>query len=94
MKMNNEAIAREFAEDFPGGLSLKQSKEVVAKFFDLIATNLAEGHEINIAGFGKFKVSDKPERQARNPRTGEMVTVPAKKALKFTPAKALKDSVI
>ena len=39
-------------------------------------------------GFGTFKIVDRAERKARNPRTGEEVTVPAKKTLVFKPSKA------
>ena len=92
MKMNNESIAREFAAD--SGMSVKSAKDAVAFFFETIAANLEEGHEVNIAGFGKFTVKDRPERQVRNPKTGEMMTAAAKKTFKFTPAKALKDRVI
>ncbi len=42
---------------------------------------------------GKFKVNDKPEMERRNPRTGEMFTSPAKKVVKITPAKVLRDAV-
>lgn len=92
MKLNNETLAREFSA--ASDLTMKTAKEGVAFLFETIAANLEEGHEINIAGFGKFTCKDKPERQARNPRTGEMLTIPAKRVLKFTPAKALKERVL
>jgi hypothetical protein len=44
-----------------------------------------------LAGFGRFKVADRPERQGRNPATGEPITIAASKKLSFTPAKALRD---
>lgn len=92
MKLNNEALARELAAD--SQMPLNRAREAVSFFFENIAANLSEGHEISIAGFGKFTCKDKPERQARNPRTGEMLTIPAKRVLKFTPAKALKERVL
>lgn len=42
---------------------------------------------------GKFKVNEKSEMQRRNPRTGEMFTSLAKKIVKITPAKVLRDAV-
>jgi DNA-binding protein HU-beta len=44
-------------------------------------------------GFGSFKVVDRPEREARNPRTGEKIEVPASKVPKFVPGKGLKDAL-
>lgn len=54
---------------------------------------LKRGEEVSIAGLGIFKVKDRAARTARNPRTGEMVNVPATRVPKFSPAKALKDAV-
>lgn len=50
--------------------------------------------KLNLSGFGVFKVVDRPARMARNPRTGEQVQVKASKKAKFTPAKALKETVL
>lgn len=94
MKLNNKAIAVEFQEDFPVSISQKDAIEAVGSLFELIAQNLEEGHEINIAGFGKFKVTERAARTGRNPATGETIDIPAKKAFKFTPAKALKDRLV
>jgi hypothetical protein len=47
---------------------------------------LQAGERIEIRGFGTFKVKDKAARQARNPRTGETVPVPAKKVAAFKPS--------
>lgn len=48
---------------------------------------------VRVDAFGTFKVQEKPETVARNPRTGEEVKVPARKTVKFSPAAALKDKV-
>lgn len=44
-------------------------------------------------GLGTFTVEDKPAHAARNPRTGETINVPAKKAPKFKISASLKDAV-
>lgn len=97
MKMTVDQMARELSADLGNELdhrvSNKAAKAVLTKVFEYIGQSLADGHEVNIPGFGKFRVNDKPEREVRNPKTGEMMTVPAKRALKFTPSKNLKDSV-
>jgi len=56
-------------------------------------TAAASGEEVALAGFGRFKVADRPERQGRNPATGEPITIAASKKLSFTPAKALRDAL-
>ena len=63
------------------------------QLYETIPLNGSEGNEVAIAGLGMFKVRDRAARTARNPRTGEMVKVPATRVPKFTAAKALKDAV-
>jgi DNA-binding protein HU-beta len=60
---------------------------------DFVTSNLRNGEEVSIAGLGIFVSKPRAARVARNPRTGEMVNVPASRAPKFRPAKALKDAV-
>jgi nucleoid DNA-binding protein len=54
---------------------------------------LVAGEEISIPGFGKFSVVTRKARTGLNPQTKKKIKIPAKKAPKFTSAKALKDSV-
>lgn len=69
------------------------AERIVDKVFDSIIDELKSGGEVSVAGFGIFSVKQRAARKARNPKTGETVNVPAKKALKFRPAKALKEAV-
>ena len=71
----------------------KQAEEVVEMIFGAITKELANGGEVSVSGFGIFAAKQRAARQARNPRTGEMVNVPATKVPKFRAAKALKDAV-
>jgi DNA-binding protein HU-beta len=75
------------------GTSEAQAKAAIAAVFDQIASAAAKGEEVSIAGFGKFSVKDRPERQGRNPSTGEAMTIAASKKVSFTPAKGLKDKL-
>lgn len=59
----------------------------------MVSEHLVKGDEVAIAGFGTFATSQRAAREARNPRTGESVQVPAMKVPKFKPGKALKDAV-
>ncbi len=69
------------------------AEEIVDLVFDSITNNLKKGEEVSIAGFGIFTVKQRAARQARNPRTGEMVNVAAMKVPKFRAGKALKETV-
>ena len=70
-----------------------QAEQVVDKVFDSIVASLKKGEEVSVAGLGIFSVKQRAARDARNPRTGETVKVPAMKVPKFRAAKALKDAV-
>ena len=69
------------------------AEEIVDMVFDSITNSLKKGEEVSIAGFGIFNVKQRAARQARNPRTGEMVNVAAMKVPKFRAGKALKETV-
>ena len=59
----------------------------------VVATEVAAGGAVTLPGLGKVVCRARSERQVRNPATGETVTKPADKQVKFSIAKALKDSV-
>jgi len=76
------------------GLStLAQAEAAYEKLFAIIKANLKKGDDVAITGFGSFKVVKRKARKGRNPRTGKEIKIPAKKAVKFTPGKALKESI-
>ena len=58
-----------------------------------ISDALARGESVSIAGFGTFSVKSRPERQGRNPRTGEAITIGASNAPSFKAGKGLRDAV-
>ena len=58
-----------------------------------IIETIKTGDKVNITGLGIFKIKDKKARLARNPKTGESVQVPAKRAPKFLPSKHFKEAV-
>ena len=70
-----------------------EAKKLVAAVFDQVANAAAKGDEVSIPGFGKFAVKSRPERQGRNPSTGEAITIAASKNVSFTAAKGLKDKL-
>jgi DNA-binding protein HU-beta len=54
---------------------------------------LQDGQGAEVVGLGTIKVVQRAARNGRNPRTGEPVKIPAKRAAKFVPGKALKDAL-
>ena len=59
----------------------------------VIKTELAQGGKVLFIGFGTFEVHDRAEHNARNPRTGEPIKIPAHKIPHFKPGKSLKAAV-
>ena len=74
-------------------VSKKHAEEVLDFVFDSITDCLKKGEEVSIAGFGVFAAKQRKARDARNPRTGETVKVPAMKVPKFRAGKGLKEAV-
>jgi len=72
------------------GLTKKDVADTVDGFLEAVSRALANGHHIEIRGFGTFKVRERRARRARNPRSGEEVMVPAKLVPVFKPSKELK----
>ncbi|MGJ3261979.1 MAG: HU family DNA-binding protein [Salinarimonas sp.] len=75
------------------GLSKAQAGEALDAALESIQETLKKGEEVKIVGFGSFTVADRPAGEARNPRTGEKVQVPASKTPKFKAGAGLKDAV-
>lgn len=63
----------------------------VDSVLDLIAEALRSNERVDLRGFGSFVVKDRKERQGRNPRTGETITIAAKRDARFKPGKELTD---
>lgn len=70
-----------------------QAEQAVEAMLNGIIGSLKKGEEVSIAGLGIFSVKQRAAREARNPRTGEAIQVPAMNVPKFRAAKALKDAV-
>jgi nucleoid DNA-binding protein len=76
-----------------GEITKKLASDTIDLVFSSISDVLVAGEEISIPGFGKFSVVTRKARTGLNPQTKKKIKIPAKKAPKFTSAKALKDSV-
>ena len=62
-------------------------------FLESVKEVLASDGKLALTGFGTFAVESRKARKGRNPRTGEEITIPAAKVIKFRPGKTLKDAV-
>jgi DNA-binding protein HU-beta len=75
------------------GLTKADAGKAVEALVGTITEALTQGDEVRISGFGTFGVSERGERQGRNPQTGEAITIGASKSAKFTAGKAVKEAL-
>jgi integration host factor subunit alpha len=75
------------------GLNKRESKDLVETFFDQIREALANGENVKLSGFGNFQVRDKPARPGRNPKTGEVIPISARRVVTFHASQKLKLAV-
>ncbi len=71
----------------------KNAEKAVNAVLAAVTDALVAGDKVQLIGFGTFEVRARAEKQARNPRTGEVITAPATKVPAFKAGKALKDAV-
>lgn len=89
--MNKTELTAAVAEKT--GLSKNAAAAALQAVTDVITEELKAGGKVQIVGFGTFEVTERAEREGRNPQTGESMTISASKAPKFKAGKALKDAV-
>ena len=75
------------------GIKRNDVEHVLKTAADVVTATLAEGEAVPLPGLGKLHVKAKAAREGRNPKTGEPVSIPARKAPAFSAAKALKDAI-
>lgn len=68
-------------------------KKVVQRTFDYIVDALSKGDRVELRNFGIFKTKERRSRTGRNPRTGEVVPVPARKVAIFKPGLEMKKKI-
>lgn len=85
--MNKTELVKAIAEK--SELSQAAAKVALDATLESIQEAMQNGDTVQLLGFGTFSVSERAARQAKNPRTGEMVEVPAKKVAKFKASSSL-----
>jgi DNA-binding protein HU-beta len=89
--MTKSELVRVLAEDFE--LPRRQVNDLVEGLLEKITEVLKSGDKVALTPFGQFRIRDRAARIARNPQTGEPVNVPAKRVLRFTAGRTLKEAV-
>ncbi|MEQ9568904.1 MAG: HU family DNA-binding protein [Longimicrobiales bacterium] len=85
--MTKADLVEQVAEAIGPGITKKDCALVVDGFLNAVKLAMVNGENIEIRGFGTFKVRRRKSRMARNPRTGEPVKVPARAVPVFKPSK-------
>jgi len=75
------------------GLNKREAKELVEMFFEEIRNALEKGEGVKLSGFGNFVLRDKKQRPGRNPKSGELIPVSARRVVTFRPGQKLKQRV-
>lgn len=74
--------------------SRRVAKDVYEGFAGMIQAALKKGYKVPLPGIGKIQVRQSKARTGRNPATGETIHISAKKRVRLTPSKALKQAVL
>ena len=89
--MNKTELINAIAEK--AGLTKVQAKAALDATINTVSEQLAKGDKVALIGFGTFAVSEKTPRKGINPRTKEVIEIPARKAVKFKAGAELNDIV-
>ena len=74
-------------------LPKNEAKKVVENFFEEVRISLESGHDVKLSGFGIFELRNKASRPGRNPKTGDVVAVSARRVVTFKPGQKLRARV-
>lgn len=72
------------------GMSVAEAERHLARMLEVIGAALGEGEAVKLTGFGTFEVRTRAPRQGRNPKTGRLYPVGARRVVVFTPSLKLK----
>ncbi|WP_433426221.1 HU family DNA-binding protein (plasmid) [Microtetraspora malaysiensis] len=90
--MNKKELAEEWGKR-TNAESKAAATRAVDAFINIIRDTLAKDEEVRLGGLGVLTVVDKAAREARNPNNNATIHVPAKKVVKFRPAKDLTEAI-
>lgn len=93
MSAVTKAEVAEHLSEKLGLMNKREAKDFVDMFFEKIRSSLEDGEQVKLSGFGNFDLRDKNPRPGRNPKTGEEVTVTARRVVTFKAGQKLKAKV-
>ncbi|MCR4287559.1 MAG: integration host factor subunit beta [Deltaproteobacteria bacterium] len=76
-----------------GNFSRKDVEVVIDTLFNSMTESLSKGQKVEIRGFGSFKIKKREPRQGRNPKTGENISIQAKKVPFFKAGKEIRERI-
>jgi DNA-binding protein HU-beta len=89
--MNKADLVNSISEQT--GLTKTKSNQVVDALTSVITETLSKGEKVTLVGFGTFTTNDRNARKGRNPKTGEVIEIPAKRVAKFKAGSELTKNV-
>lgn len=89
--MNKGDLVKQMASD--ANITKTQAQSALNSFTEAVAGTLKKGDKVTLVGFGTFSISDRSARKGRNPQTGKVISIPAKKVAKFRPGSELSKKV-
>ncbi|KYH30656.1 HU family DNA-binding protein [Neomoorella mulderi] len=89
--MTKETLVKAVAAK--AGTTQKEAARALDAFCEAVRDALAAGEEVKITGFGSFSVKERSARKGRDPRTGEELEIPARRAVVFRPGSELAAAV-
>ena len=89
--MNKKELVESMAE--AADISKASAEKSLNGMLMTISEALSKGDKVTLVGFGTFSTVKRTERQAKNPRTGAMIKIPAKTVAKFKPGSKMTDAV-
>lgn len=88
--MNKQELISYIAQQ--ADLTRDNAKGALDALIEGIKSSLSNGQDVRLVGFGTFSVADRPAREGRNPRTGEVIQIAASRQVKFKAGKELKEA--
>ncbi len=89
--MNRTELIGAIAES--AGITKAQADKALRATMHNIQSTVASGNNLSLIGFGTFSSSARAARQGKNPRTGEPISIAARKVARFSPGKGFRDLV-
>ena len=91
LTMNKAELIAKIADD--AGITKTQANKTVDSFVEAVTKTLKKGDKVTLVGFGTFSVSKRAARNGRNPQTGAVIKIKAKKVAKFKAGKELSSKI-